>query len=209
VAVGAVALIASAPFAHARRPSPGARPSRLRSGALTIRFSKRVYALLTSPADGAYPEHRSLTALGRATAPRPGSFRFPLVRGSLTGSPLDGSATATGGIRFSSVSENPAAGRTSVVQFKLNHFALLLSGGVPVLTATFTGQTTYGHLPVASVVLTHAHLRLAGRRVTLTGLRLKLLSAGAQLFNQQAFNNETRGFRVGEPIGTATLTGAR
>lgn len=205
-ALGSAGLAAGAPLAQARRASaPGQLP--LRSGRLTIELAARVYATLISPTGGAFPDHRSMTPIGPATARRPGSFGFPLAHGRLAAGTLGGSATTKGGISFSSVSENPALGQNSTVQFQLRSFSLLLSGGTPELTATFLGKTTYRQLPIASVVLAHAHRHLSGDRITLTGLRLKLLSAGAQLFNQQAFNDETRGFSVGETIGTATLTG--
>ncbi len=195
-----------APLARAG-PASAQGPLPLRSGQLTIKLAARVYATLTSPTGGAYPDHRAVTPIGPATARRPGTFGFPLARGRLGAGTLAAVATFTGGIRFSSVRENPALGQNSTARFELNGFALVLSGATSALTATFLGKTTYRQLPVASVVLTHARRRVAGDRTTLTGLRLKLLSAGAQLFNQQAFNDETRGFRVGETIGTATLTG--
>jgi hypothetical protein len=32
---------------------------------------------------------------------------------------------------------------------------------------------------------------------------------GVELFNQQAFNNEHRRFRIGQTVGTVALTGGR
>lgn len=183
---------------------------RLRSGTMTVSLFARTYATLTEPTTGSDPDTRSLSPIGPAAATRAsGGFRFPLSGGLVDLTGVAGSATSRGGIEFSSVSQNPTIGQSSAVQFQLTGFALRLSSSPAELTATFTGMETYRNLPVMSLVTTGAHASHRGATVTISGIGLELLAAGAQLFNQQAYNDELRRFRVGQRVGTATLTGIR
>jgi hypothetical protein len=181
-------------------------PLHLRSGTVTVSLSPGVYAKLTRSTAGSYPDTRTLTPIHPAASSTPGVFAFPLSHGRVDPIGLTGTAASSGGIRFDSVSQNPSAGQSSTVQFTLTGFALDLSSTPAELTVTFRGTSTYHDIPIASLVTTSVDSRSSGRTVALSGFGLKLLASGAQLFNQQAYNNQSHRFKVGQSIGTATLT---
>jgi hypothetical protein len=202
--LGALALAAGLAAAPVLAATSG--PVRLRSGTVTVSISPGVYAKLTRSTAGSYPDTRTLTPIHPAATALPGVFAFPLSHGQVDPVGLTGTVATSGGIRFDSVSENPSAGQSSTVQFTLTRFALDLSSTPAELTATFRGTSTYHDIPIASLVTTSVASRTPGHTVSLTGFGLKLLASGAQLFNQQAYNNQSHRFRVGQSIGTATLT---
>jgi len=203
----AIAIGALLPAGGVRAAATG--PVTLQSGTVTLALSAGVYDKLTRSTRGAYPDTRSLTAINPGTNTAAGLFAFPLSHGEVDPIALTGTAASHGGIRFDSVSQNPAAGQSSTVQFELTGFALELSSSPAALTATFRGTTTYHDIPIASLIETSVHSRTQGRNVTLTGFGLKLLASGAQLFNQQAYNNQSHRFKVGQSVGTVTLAAVR
>jgi hypothetical protein len=178
----------------------------LSSGTVTVSLSHATYKKLTRSTAGAYPDTRSLTAIAPGASTADGVFTFPISRGRVDPIGLTGTAASTGGIKFDSVSQNPALNQTSTVQFQLTGFALQLSSSPAELTATFGGKATYRNIPIASLVTTNVRHRVHGRQMTISGLDLVLLAAGAQLFNQQAFNNQHHRFKTGQSIGTLSLT---
>ncbi len=185
----------------------------LRSGTVTLALWPRTYRALTSTTRGAYPDTRSLVSIPPGASGGPassgGTFTFPVAGGQVDPSVLTGSARSRGGIEFNTVSHNTTAGQDSLIQFKLTGFALDLSTAPAVLTATFIGKQTYHDLPIASLAMSGIRHYARSGTLTISGLELKLLANGAQLFNQQAYNDQAHRFRVGQLVGTVSLTGSR
>jgi len=210
-AIAIIAVVASAWPAHAFEPRATVTTTTLalHQGRLTLTFARRTYALLTNSTHGALPDTRTLTPITPGAGGATGVFRFPLRRGHVDPVGLTGAASSSGGIRFDSISHDPTLGQSSTVQFSLTSFALDLSTTPAELTATFLGKSTYHDIPIASLDTTGAQHQVHRGSIAITGMRLKLLAAGVELFNQQAFNNEHRRFRIGQTVGTVALTGGR
>jgi len=214
--LAAVATIAMIAVAAGAWPAPAfergatvATPTlALRQGRLTLTLARRTYALLTKSTHGAVPDTRTLTPITPGADGATGVFLFPLRRGHVDPVGLTGAASSGGGIRFDSVSQDPKLGQSSTVQFSLTSFALDLSSTPAELTATFVGTSTYHDIPIASLDATSAQHQVRHGIIAITGMRVKLLAAGAEVFNQQAYNNERRRFKIGQTVGTVALTAA-
>jgi hypothetical protein len=209
VAVLASLLVVVLAAPPARGATADSGPVTLQSGVLTVTLNARTYQLLTSRTRGAVIRTRTLDPIKPANTSLPEAFAFPLTRGRVDPTLLSGSARSRGGIDFSSLARNQKLGQSSLVQFRLTSFALDLSSTPAELTATFVGQQTYHDLPIATLGTSQAQTATHGRTVTMSGFVVKLLAAGAQLFNQQAFANQKHRFHVGEAVGSLMLTGFR
>lgn len=202
------ALLVVSAVAPAWGASAGSGPVTLQSGVLTVTLNARTNQVLTRTTRGTTPKTRTLNVIKPASSSLPGTFAFPLTRGSVDPTLLTGFARSRGGIDFASVTHNATIGQNSVVQFRLTGFAIQLSSTPAQLTATFAGQQTYHNLPIATLGTGQVQAARHGGTVTISGFAVKLLAAGAQLFNQQAFANQQHRFHVGETVGSVTLMGS-
>ena len=193
----AVALAAPG-FAEAK-PASGKSIS-LHSGTLTLKFTHAAFAALTKSTSGSFANTRTLTPVAPGASASPGVFTFPLASGKVNLTKLTGKVASKGAINFVHVSTLPLLG-TSTTQFVLKSFALHLGGSGPVLSATFVGGSTTPNAPFATLVTTHAKHSKHGRVVSISGISLKLTSTGVQVFDEQ-----NGGFKVGQVIGTASVS---
>lgn len=208
IAFVAASLLIVFAVGPARGASTGSGSVTLQSGVLTVMLNARTNQVLTRTTRGSTPKTRTLNLIKPASSSVAGTFAFPLTRGTIDPTLLTGSARSAGGVDFVSVTHNASIGQDSVVQFKLTGFAIQLSSTPAQLTATFAGQQTYHNLPIATLETGQVQAARHGRTVTLSGFVVKLLAAGAQLFNQQAFANQQHRFHAGETVGSVTLMGS-
>jgi hypothetical protein len=127
-------------------------------------------------------------------------FTFPISHGRVNAAAITGSASSRGGIRFTNVDYD--VGRT--FQFQLQGLTVRLSRSPADLLVTFVGSVRYHDVSIATLSAAHARHSARHGSVSISGLTLKLTSAGAEAFNLQA-----GGFRVGETVGSLGLSGHR
>jgi Htaa len=172
---------------------------KLHSRTLAIKFTASAFAALTKSTTGAFADNRTVTPVAPATASSR-LFKFSLGGGKVNVHKLTGKVSSKGGINFQSVSTLPIIG-PSTTQFELTSFALHFGGPSAVLVATFVGSSTTPSAQLATLSTSHAKHSAHGHKVSISGVTLKLTSDGAQVFNSQ-----NHAFKVGETIGTASVT---
>jgi hypothetical protein len=180
------------------RPVVG-RPVALLSGSVRLGFTARAFAALTASSSGQYADTRSVTAVAPSAGRGGGAFALPITRGRVNAAALTGSARTGGGLDFAQDNQNPQY--TSHSQFSLVSFVLDLSSTPAELTATFIGSQTNRGTVIAMLSTRGVRHAVHGTAVTISGLTMKLTGTGAQVLNLQA-----SGFRIGETIGTVSLS---
>jgi hypothetical protein len=172
----------------------------LHSGTLTLKFTAAAFAALTKSTTGSFANTRTVTAVAPGAVAAPDTFKFPLSSGKVNVQKLTGKVASKGGIDFVHTSTLPIFG-SSTTQFDLTTFALHFGGALPVLSATFVGSSTSPGAPLATLSTSHVKHSKHGRAVTISGVSLKLTSAGVQVLNGQ-----DSVFKVGQVIGTASVS---
>lgn len=199
VTIALMAALAAPGVATAKAPS--SKSVSLRAGSVTVKFNAGTFGALTKSTSGSFASTRTVSPVAPGASAAPGVFAFPLASAKVNVKKLTGQATSKGGLDFTHVSTLPLLG-TSTTQFVLKSFALHLGGSGPVLSCTFVGASTTPNVPFATLVTTRAKHSKHGRTVMISGLSLKLTQSGVQLLNGQS-----SGFKVGQVIGTASVTG--
>lgn len=186
-------------------PALAAQPAAVKSvslhtGTVTLKFTAKAFAALTKSTTGASVDTRTVTPLAPGTAALPDAFKFPLASGRVNVRKLTGRVASRGGLDF--VHTAPALnGGTQTTQFELTSLALHFGGALPLLSATFVGSSTSPGAALATLSTSHAKHSKRGRAVTISGVSLKLTSAGVQVLNSQ-----DNVFKLGQVIGTASVS---
>jgi hypothetical protein len=173
---------------------------KLHAGTVTLKFTPAVYAALTQNTTGAFADTRTVSPVAPGASAASGIFTFPLTSGKVNVKKLTGKVASSGGINFQFMSTLPLLG-SSTSQFELTSFALHFGAPLPELTTTFVGGSTSPGAPLASLSTAGVKHSKHGHSVTISGVTLKLTSAGVQILDGQA-----KGFTVGEVIGTASVS---
>jgi hypothetical protein len=173
----------------------------LHGGTVTLKFTAKVFAALTNSTTGSFASTRTLTPVAPGAAAPPDAFKFPLSSGKVNVQKLTGKVASKGGLDFVHTSPALFGGGVSTSQFDLTSFALHFGGALPLLTATFVGASTSPGAPLATLSTAHAKHSKHGRAVTISGVSLKLTSAGVQVLNGQ-----DSVFKLGQVIGTASVS---
>jgi hypothetical protein len=175
------------------------KPVSLHAGTVTLTFTARTFAALTKSTTGPFADTRTVSTVAPGVAASSGVFKFPLASGKVNVQKLTGQVASKGGLNFQSTSTLPVLG-SSTSQFELTSFALHFGSG-PLLSGTFVGSSATPNAPLATLSTSHAKHAKHGRAVTISGLVLKLTSSGAQVFNGQ-----DNVFKVGQEVGTASVS---
>jgi hypothetical protein len=189
--------LAAPTLAAAKAPSKSVS---LHSGTVTLKFTATAFAALTKSTTGPFASARTVTVVAPGTSAASDAFKFPLSSGKVNVQKLTGKVASKGGLDFEDTSASIFGG-SSTTQFELTSFALHFGGALPLLTGTFVGVSTSPGAPLATLSTAHAKHSKHGRTVTISGVSLKLTSAGVQVLNGQ-----DSVFKAGQVIGTASVS---
>jgi hypothetical protein len=194
-----LAVILAPGVASAHKVTSG-KSVTLQTGTLTLRFTAAAFAALTKDTTGTFADTRTVTPITPGVAGSSGVFSFPLTSGKLNVGKLTGKAASKGGLNFEHTSTLPLLG-SSTTQFALTSFALHFGGALAALSGTFVGSSTSPNQPLAALSTGHARHSLHRRAVSISGISLKLTSAGVAVLN-----GDDNVFKVGQVIGSASIS---
>lgn len=198
LACGAVLAVCLAPAQALAHTAP-AKPVTLHGGTVSLVFGSSTFSALTKSTTGVFASTHTATPVSPATS-HGSTFRFPIGSGKLNLSKLTGKASTRGGIDLTNTQTAPLFG-TTTTQADMMSLRFNL-GGSSLLVLNFVGASTTPNVPFATLVTKKAKHGKHGHAVTISGITVKLTSAGAQLLNDFA-----SGFKAGQTVGTATIAG--
>jgi hypothetical protein len=183
---------ASAQTAHTASAKQGFAV-KVKSGTITLTLSATALATIDR---GSATLGSHLSVIAPATEATPGSFRFPISKGTLNSVTAHGSVSAKGGLMSEShLDVGGLLEQSSTATGTAPALVIASSARLSITSPNFTPST----VAIINLSLKHAKVRSTRHSVTISKISATLSSTGAQFFLNSAV------LKAGSQLGTVTI----